>query len=186
MVRYTKPEETDDPEYLNWVETAVVGVEEAIKTDLAYVVKIDNWFGQRWLGFSGKILGAAGVRKAKLTLPPFIPSRVVSQRRFFEVGTEPGRRKRLHLWQRSGENLQRYTEIVLAGAHAFWYSGRSASNDRASFMAYVSTPDGHWPWYVGLQRNEKWRVVDCVGIGAPELEEFLRRGFEQLAKNDEI
>jgi hypothetical protein len=61
------------------------------------------------------------------TLPPFVPSRVVSQRRFFEEGTHPGRRKRLHLWQRSGENLQRYTEIVLPGAHAFWYSGRSAS-----------------------------------------------------------
>ena len=84
------------------------------------------------------------------------------------------------MWQRSGENLQRYTEVLLPGAHAFWYSGRSASNDRASFMAYVSTPDGHWPWYVSLQRKKKWRVVDCVGIGIPELETFIRRGIEQL------
>ena len=179
MVRYTKPEESDDSEYLDWVETAVAGVDEAIKVNEAYVVKIDNWFGQRWLGFSGKLLGAAGVRKKKLTLPPFVPSRVVSQQRFLELGTRAGRRKRLHVWQRSAENLQRYTDIVLAGAHALWYSGRSASNDRASFMAYVSTPEGHWPWYVGLQRTEKWRVVDSVGIGLPELEEFVRRGREQ-------
>lgn len=87
MVRYTKPDVTDDAGYLDWVEATVVGVEEAIKTDQTYVVKIDNWFRKRWLGFSGKVLGALGVAKAKLTLPPFIPSRVVSQRRFFEAGT---------------------------------------------------------------------------------------------------
>ena len=71
--------------YLDWVEAAVVGVEEAIKTDQAFLVKIDNWFGKRWLGFSGKALGALGVRKEKLTLPPFIPSRLVSQRRFWNA-----------------------------------------------------------------------------------------------------
>jgi hypothetical protein len=51
----------------------MVGAEEAINTKQTYVVKIDNWFGKRWLGFSGKALGALGVRKKKLTLPPFHP-----------------------------------------------------------------------------------------------------------------
>jgi hypothetical protein len=184
MVRYTKPEESDDPGYLNWVEATVVGVEEAISTKQTYVVKIDNWFGKRWLGFSGKALGAIGVRKKKLTLPPFIPTRVVSQRRLFEGDFPPGRRKRLHVWQRSGENLQRYTEIILQGSNAFWFSGRTASNDRGSFMAYVSTPDGHWPWYVSLRREETWRVVECIGIGVPELETFTRRGIEKLREAD--
>jgi hypothetical protein len=49
------------PGCLDWVKAAVVGVEEAIKTDQTYVVKIDDWFGKRWLGFSGKALGALGV-----------------------------------------------------------------------------------------------------------------------------
>jgi hypothetical protein len=44
-----------------------------------------------------------------------------------EGDAPPGRRKRLHVWQRSGENLQRYTEIILHGSNAFWYSGRTAS-----------------------------------------------------------
>lgn len=47
MVRYTKPEATDDPDYLDWVEATLVGVEEAIKTKQTYMVKIDNWFGKR-------------------------------------------------------------------------------------------------------------------------------------------
>lgn len=178
MVRYTDSEPTDDPRYLDWVEAVVLGVEEAIRTEQAFVVKIDNWFGKRWLGFSGKTLGALGVRKMKLTLPPFIPSRVVLQRRFWDDGTHPGRHRRLHRRQPSGENLQRYTEVVLPGAHAFWYSGRSASNDRASFMAYVSTPDGHWPWYVSLQRKKNWQVVDCAGIPLSELEAFIQSGIE--------
>lgn len=171
-------EPTDDPQYLEWVEAVITGVDEALKTDLFFVVKIDNWFGKRWLGFSGKTLGALGFRKEKLTLPPFVPARVVSQHRFWQAGTDPGRRKRLHVWQRSGENLQRYTEIVLKGASAFWYSGRSASNGRASFMAYVSTPNGHWPWYVSLRRKETWQVVECIGIGIQELDAFICRGIE--------
>jgi len=185
MVRYTELEVTDDPQFLDWVEAVVIAVEETFQTDLAFVVKIDNWFGKRWLGFSGKSLSAFGIRKKKLTLPPFIPSRVVSQRRFWEDGTDPGSHRRLHRWQPSGENLQRYTEIVLQGAHAFWYSGRSASNDRGSFMAYVSTPDGYWPWYVGLRREENWRVVECIGIDIPELEMFARGDAEQLSGADE-
>jgi hypothetical protein len=91
MVRYTESEVTDDPQFLDWVEAVVIAVEDTFKTDLAFVVKIDNWFGKRWLGFSGKSLGVLSIRKKKLTLPPFIPSRVVSQRRFWEDGTEPGR-----------------------------------------------------------------------------------------------
>ncbi len=82
MVQYTKPEATDDSEFLDFVDATVVGVEEAINTKQTYVVKIDNWFGKRWLGFSGKALGALGVRITKLTLPAFTPSRVLSQRRF--------------------------------------------------------------------------------------------------------
>jgi hypothetical protein len=58
MVRYAKPEATDDPGYLDRVEATVVGVEEANNTKQTYVVKIDNWFGQRWLGLSGKALFA--------------------------------------------------------------------------------------------------------------------------------
>ena len=182
---FAESEPTDDPQYLEWVEAVITGVHEALKTDLFFVVKIDNWFGKRWLGFSGKVLGAFGVGKKKLTLPPFIPARVVSQHRFGQAGTDPGRQNQLHVRQLSSQNLQRYTEIVLKDASAFWYSGGSASNGRASFMAYVSTPDGHWPWYVSLRRKETWQVVECIGIGIQELDAFIRRGIEELREAEE-
>lgn len=177
MLLYTKPEPTDDPAFLEWVQAVVVGVEEAACTDQTFVVKIDHWFGKRWLGFSGKALGVIGVRQSKLTLPPFVPSRVHSVRRFWRKGMRPGRCPQIHRWQRSGENLQRYVDVVVHDAHVFWYSGASAESDRASFMAYMSTPEGHWPWYVGLQRKGKWGVTECVGIGPPELEAFRVSGL---------
>jgi hypothetical protein len=177
MTQYTEPEPTDDPGFLEWVQAVVVGVRREAATDQTFVVKIDHWFGRRWLGFSGKALGAIGVRKRKLTLPPFVPSRVRSVRRFWPKSVRPGRFPRIHRWQRSGENLQRYVDVVVLDSHVFWYSGGTAHLDRASFMAYVSTPDGHWPWYVGLRRTNQWRVVETMGIGPPEIEAFRTRGL---------
>jgi hypothetical protein len=128
-------------------------------------------------GFLGKSLGAISVHKRKLTLPAFIPSPVESVRRFWRTDVPPGRFPRVHRWQRSGENLQRYVEVIVQDSNVFWYSGGSAKSDRASFMAYMSTPEGHWPWYVGLHRKGQWSVAECIGIGPPELEAFRVRGL---------
>ena len=165
---YTETEALDDPEFLTWVERIIAGVERRFETEQCYVVKIDNWFGQRWLGFSGK--GLLGWHKQKLTLPPFVPSRVVSQHRFLSEGTRPGPQQHLHVWQPSAENLHRYADIVVHEASVFWYSGGTKENNRASFMAYVLTPEGHWPWYIGLRKKETWEVVEALGISRGELD----------------
>lgn len=170
MTTYTESDARDDPEFLAWVERVIAGVESRFKTDQCYVVKIDNWFGQRWLGFSGKSLGVLGISKLRLTLPPFVPSRVVSQQQFLSEDTRPGPQQRMHVWQRSGENLQRYADIVVHKASVFWYSGSTKENNRASFMAYVLTPEGHWPWYIGLHKTESWHVVEALGISRAELD----------------
>lgn len=172
ILRHVKPDPGDDFDYLEWVESVITGVVARADSGRYFVVKIDNWFGRRWLGFSGKSLGALAIHRNKLTLPPFIPSRVASQYMYWRDGTDPGRQPGLHRYQPSRENLQRYVDVVVQNSSVFWYSGRSAANGRASFMAYVSTPDGHWPWYVGLQRTTAWRVTETIGIGAPEIEAF--------------
>src|SRR5215475_100961 len=149
---YTKAEAFDDPEFVAWVERVIAGAESRFETDQSYVIKIDNWFGQRWFRFSGKAQGAFGVCQRRLTLPPFVPSRVMSQRRFFSEEAPPPTRQRLHVRQRSGENLRRYADIVVHDASVFWYSGNTRKNARGSLMAYVLTSDGHWPWHVGLRK----------------------------------
>src|SRR5262245_49609679 len=97
MTTYTKAEALDDPKFVAWVERVIAGVESRFETDQSYVVKIDNWFGQRWLGFSGKAVGALRVCQRRLTLPPFVPSRVLSQRRFFSEDAPPRPHRPLHV-----------------------------------------------------------------------------------------
>lgn len=185
MSAYTKCESLDDADFVAWVERVIENVERRFATDQSYVVKIDNWFGQRWLGFSGKTLGALGVRKSRLTLPPFVPSRVLSQRRFFQEGARSTPHRKLALWQRSGQNLQRYVDVAVHDASVFWYSGGTAENGRGSLMAYVLTSEGHWPWYVGLRRTDGWRVVETVGIPRRELNEIQELSGEHAAAADE-
>jgi hypothetical protein len=177
MTAYTETDEHDDPEFLAWVEAVIRGVRKTIKTDQTYVVKIDKWFGRRWLGFSGKSLGALSVHKRRLTVPPFVPSRVRSVRKFWRARVQPGAFPRVHRWQQSSQNLQRHMDQVLPGANPYWYSGGTRNLDRGCLMAYVHTPEEHWPWYIELRRDPIWRVANCIGIGPAELEVFYKRGL---------
>jgi hypothetical protein len=77
---------TDDAAFVDLAGRVIAGA--AIEAELReiVVVHIDHWFGRRWLGFSGKILGAAGVRSRQLDCshapPPFHPRRVLSARHY--------------------------------------------------------------------------------------------------------
>jgi len=79
----------DAPDFVKQVEQVVNGIIHRHSPEIVVLLKIDNWFGSNWLGFSGKLLGALGIWSEpynqsadNIRIPPFVPSRVVSQRRF--------------------------------------------------------------------------------------------------------
>ena len=83
------PEFDDAPDFIGHVEQVVNGVVRRHLPETLVLIKINNWFGSKWLGFSGKALGALGVWNKprnepadNIRIPPFVPSRVVSQRSF--------------------------------------------------------------------------------------------------------
>lgn len=83
------PQLDDAPDFIGYIERVVNGIVRRHCPDTIALVKIDNWFGSNWLGFSGKALGALGVWNKprnmpadNIRIPPFVPARVVSQRRF--------------------------------------------------------------------------------------------------------
>ena len=83
------PEFDDAPDFIRHVEQVVNGVVRRHSPETFVLIKINNWFGSNWLGFSGKALGALGVWNKprnepadNIRIPPFVPSRVVSQRSF--------------------------------------------------------------------------------------------------------
>jgi hypothetical protein len=143
------------------------------------VVHVDNWFGDRWLGFRGKILGSAGVwarmgeSKARLAVPPFHPHRILSERRFelrddnTLAGPFPPAR-RLHEWRSSEENTRLTVENVAGPGVFAWFSGNTRVTRRGSLMVYVLSVEGASGWYGAFEQAGTWRVKRRIGISDTE------------------
>src|SRR5207302_950625 len=68
----------DDQQFVTLVQRLIHGVVQSRMPKDYCVVRVENWFGDRWLNFSGKMLGVLSVRKNRTTFPPFVPSRLGS------------------------------------------------------------------------------------------------------------
>lgn len=179
-------DENDDIGFVHQVRPIVAGVLRTVEAAEVYVVKIDNWFGDRWLGFSHKLLGAAGVSyRETLRVPPFVPARVASQR-FFRRGADGGyveedSQLSLHVDQTSEGNAQRQMAAVCPRAAVFWWSGSTRANQRGSLMAYFPTvvrdreaipAGGHGGWYADFKKVREWSVGKTRRTTAQELSTF--------------
>jgi hypothetical protein len=180
------PQFDDDPEFIRQVDLAVNGVLcRCLPASLA-LVKIDNWFGARWLGFAGKVMGAFGLtiippyrNQKHLRVPPFVPERVVSQRRF--AGPEfheidPG--KPVHKHVSSEAALRRMVAIEEPDVAFAWFSGKTKTNDRGALMMYIPAGDAYWAWYAELQRGEPWRITKAWEIKHEDLSHLMEETSE--------
>jgi hypothetical protein len=121
-MRFVEQHDADDPTFVEWLDAIIAGVFDQTCPKQLSLLRVDNWFGKNWLGFSGKSVGALGVRKRDLTLPPFTPSRIVSQNRFVAHGQIKPKHPYIHVYQHSGENPNRKIELVVPGATLFWFN----------------------------------------------------------------
>ena len=162
------PQFDDEPEFVRQVELAVNGILRRYSPVSLALIKIDNWFGRRWLYFSGKALGSVGIWQAPtdrrpnnfLRIPPFVPERVVSQRRFIAPEyreIDPG--KLLHRHVTSSVALERRAAEQEPETALVWYSGNSNANGRGALMAYIPVGTSYWPWYAELERAEPWHIT---------------------------
>ena len=168
-----EPNESDDDGFLTLVRSAVRHVvEQHLPTNL-YLVRIDNWFGERWLGFGGKLVGAVGVHPTELTIPPFNPNRVRAECAF--VRTDDGSYaqvdgvERLHLDISSEANLRRKIRATTESGVFAWFSGNSIANGRGSLLVYTSAKEDAVGWYAGFERKDGWRIESQKGISREAL-----------------
>ena len=163
----------DDRMFLAYVQ-AVIDRILAETVPGIYVTKVDGWFGERWVGFAGKTLGAAGVHfRDELRIPPFVPNRVVCsvylERQASGVYIEAPPPVALHIDQRSEANLRRRAGDLAPYHGLVWFSGNTASSGRGSILAYVPFADGHEPWFLELVKEEDWRAVRAIGVSPKDL-----------------
>ncbi len=60
--------ESDDPRFVALASTFISHYAEICHHPFVKVIQIDNWFGERWLGFAGKFKGIAGMRNRSLAM----------------------------------------------------------------------------------------------------------------------
>lgn len=170
-------DDNDDIGFVHEVRPIIEGVLRVVEPAELYVVKIDSWFGDKWLGFSNKLVGSVGVQyRATLRMPPFVPARVVSQRFFRRDMTrkyvDENTTLKLHIEQTSEDNAKRLMSVVCPNAAVFWWSGSTRRNQRGALMAYLPTPEGHGGWYAELEQGDVWRVARALCTTARELSSY--------------
>ena len=180
----TQPGES--PEFMAKARALAIGVAHDYGPARLYIIRIDNWFGPKWMHFAGKFTAgkhaSIGVHKSRLHVPPFVPSRVVGQRVF--VGPDYEETivaAPLHIECPSKQALSRRIEDIDKDAAFVWISGESEAQKRGTIMVYRPVAlDPTAPrrgrlgrrgaFYVGFsQRSADWEPAMLRGVSRNEI-----------------
>lgn len=182
----------DDPSFISLIGAFVNAYATSTSAKLIYLIHIDNWFGERWLGFAGTFRGAAGIRQRRgklgidkrtrsLAIPPFRPSRVQASAGFMlcedgtvvEIPVYP-----LHC-EKNGGCIR--TLFGNSGLYA-WYSGNTAHNSTGCLMVYELNPGGQDAWYLNFSVDEvgKWNVISCRNTQLAECRAISARYYNEV------
>ena len=187
------PEPNDDPAFLACLDQIISGVIARSRPEEVYIIRIDNWFGHKWLTFSGigrvhfddsGLLGrdvALGEFHAdRVTFPPFNPKRVRSQVYFcsttkgYYEEQAPARLIHRPKRQHSSQNLDhRVVDFSDAGVF-IWFSSETAGNSRGSVMAYSVNGTDVSTWFASFSRDDKWRINRVKGISRNDVESMVQ------------
>jgi hypothetical protein len=192
----TEQEPLDDPAFLNTVDrltTALLGLHNP---DELYLIRLDNWFDQKWLGFSGigrvRFDGAPmevaldDLSQDQLTFPPSTPKRVVTEHYFarttkgyFQEQASP---QRVHRWllEHSACNLQRRVISFSRSGLFVWFTSLSAKNDRASVMVYSAASGSMSAWFASFVKERTWKLHRVKGVSRDWVNGLVAAGVHEV------
>lgn len=101
----------DDDRFFEIVRGVIQAVVHRDSPGSLRMIRFDNWFGEKWRGFAGKMLAALGVGRGRLRIPPFVPSRVDSETLWMKRDSAYAPHPDFDLLHKrisSEENLRRY------------------------------------------------------------------------------
>jgi hypothetical protein len=184
--------ESDDNDFLTALNGLLARVVDEHLPKEVYLIRLDNWFDHKWLGFSGigtvpfesvnPWIDAAldEFRQDHLTFPPFNPHRIVCELAYHRTGHSqyrPNHRARkIHKHQNSAANLQKRVYQFSDSALFLWFSSKSMENGRASLMSYLIDGRRATAWFASFIRTKRWRLDRTRGIDRNRLEEWFPLG----------
>jgi hypothetical protein len=184
--------ETDDPSFIELLNSLVDGLLADLSPERFWIIQIDNWFDHKWLRFSGNGAIASTIPldrwdtvKAEfyqdmLTFPPFTPNRVLSQWSYVRTAAGykettfpalPHETKR----QPTNANLHRRVQDFDSSASFLWYSSNTLANGRGSVMVYNSESDRVGCWFAAFKRQQEWALHATKGASNSDVERFLKK-----------
>ncbi len=176
-----KSTKSDDPAFVRLIASILDSAVAESTPDIVTVIQIKNWFDQKWLNFSGKVLGAFGIWKSELTVPPFHPNRVISQTvsRLTDGQYEEFEAPPLHVLQPSSANLSRKMRHQTESGVFAWWTSNTVENDQGSLMVYTQIEDESFTWFLGFQKIDDWKINKYIGITAGLIETYMK-GVESI------
>jgi len=171
--------EQDDVQFVGMVTAILNNAVNHYRPKEIYLIHIDHCFDRKWQKFTGKALGAVGRWNSILTIPPFDPSRVLSQKYFRsdEVALSSYRLDQgrpLHLQQTSNYNLHRYIKQVSESGLFLWYSGETKKHDVASVLLYQVEEENTFDFYASFKRAVDWKLNRVRGLSRHEMEDMMK------------
>ena len=152
-------------------------------TDI-FVNRIDNWFDEKWMEFSGTIMSGLSIWKGETTIPPFHPNRVESSdsyQKTAELYTKKENPKTLHIYQESKDNLKRYVSEFSNDGLFIWYSGNSKVNNFGTLMCYLIRESECQPFFITLSGKKDWNVSQTKGILKKEIQNIIETELNEKA-----
>jgi hypothetical protein len=193
VAEFVSKQQGDSAEFVEKARGIAVGVAQDYAPARLYVVRIDNWFGPRWMHFAGTFTAgkhaSVGAHKMNLRVPPFVPHRVVAERVF--VGSdyeETFAAEPLHIDCPSKLALTRRIADVDKEAAFLWFSGESEAQGRGAVMVYLTAGSnaiarrrnglrGCGAFYVGMShRDGDWEPAMLRGVSRGEVAHLEESG----------
>ncbi len=152
----------DDPRFLELIQLAIAAELKAQSVREVFVVRIDNWFDDKWL-FAARFIDRASGDFRDLAVPPFTPGRVVAEHHFVQgYNGHYGLAKEarlVHSLERSRKKFDRSIATFGPSALFAWFGSNSRANGRGSLMIYRSAPEGRNAWYSSFDGSRDWQPL---------------------------
>lgn len=150
-----------------------------------FVNRINNWFDNKWMEFSGTLMHDLSFWKAKTTIPPFHPNRIESSEFYQKNNSQYVKKenpKSLHIYQESKDNLKRYVSEFTHDGLLIWYSGNSKANDVGTLMFYLARYSECQAFFITLSGAKGWNVSQTNGISKKEIQVILNNELNEQHK----
>lgn len=175
----------DAPEFIKSINEIIVGFVDKFQVDEICLIKIKNWFGHKWLNFSGKSVvqfhGGGFITSAlqdewreKTTVPPFNPNRVL-QEIFYRIKQTDNRifEESLHKAKSSNDNIHNRIANYTKNGMFIWYSSNTKINQKGSLMIYRVKENLVETCYASFENINGWKIKQTKNIATNELTSFL-------------